>query len=61
MPKSQEILIVGSKVKSVVSEAGMRSDGNLVEAISAKVHEMLEGAVTRCKENNRSTVRPHDL
>jgi len=61
MPKSQEILIVGSKVKSVVSEAGMRSDGQLVEAISNKVHEMLEAAVGRCKENGRSTVRPHDL
>jgi histone H3/H4 len=57
----KEILIVGSKVKSVVSEAGCRSDGELAQAISDKVHDMLATAVARAKENGRSTVRPHDL
>lgn len=63
MPKKQprEILIVGSKVKSVISQAGLRSDGQLVEAISNKVHDMIEQAIERSQGNKRSTVRPHDL
>lgn len=60
MPQ-KEILIVGSKVKAVISADGMRCDGDLTAAISDKVHEMIEGAKQRCKENGRSTVRPYDL
>ncbi len=59
--KSKEIVVVGSKVKEVIKEAGLRSDGELVEAVSNKVHDLLAAAVKRCQENNRSTVRPHDL
>ena len=59
--KPKEIVVVGSKVKEVVREAGLRSDGELVAAVSAKVHEMLQGAIVRCTQNGRSTVRPHDL
>lgn len=59
--KPKEIVVVGSKVKEVVKEAGLRSDGELVQAVSDKVHELLEAAITRCQGNNRSTVRPHDL
>ncbi len=59
--KPKEVVVVGSKVKDVVKEAGLRSDGELVQAISDKVHEMLESAIRRCKGNGRSTVRPYDL
>jgi hypothetical protein len=59
--KPKEIVVVGSKVKEVIKEAGLRSDGELVQAVSDKVHELLAGAIVRCKGNNRSTVRPHDL
>lgn len=59
--KPKEIVVVGSKVKEVVKEAGLRSDGELVQAVSDKVHELLGAAIKRCKGNNRSTVRPHDL
>ncbi len=59
--KPREIVIVGSKVKEVIKEAGLRSDGELVHAVSEKVHELLADAIERCRKNNRSTVRPHDL
>lgn len=59
--KPREVVVVGSKVKDVVREAGLRSDGELVQAISDKVHEMLEAAVARAQENKRGTVRPYDL
>ncbi len=57
----KEILIVGSKMKDVVKSAGCRSSGDLIEALSARVHEILANAAQRAKDNGRSTVRPYDL
>ena len=57
----KEILVVGSKVKDVIRDAGLRSDGELIQAVSDKVHDLLGAAIERCKSNNRSTVRPYDL
>ena len=34
-----EIIVVGSKVKEVIKEAGLRSDGELVQAIYATVSQ----------------------
>lgn len=59
--KPREIIVVGSKVKEVVREAGLRSDGELVQAVSERVHVMLEAAIARARSNNRETVRPWDL
>ena len=59
--KSVEILVVGSKMKDVVKAAGCMSSGDLIEAVSNKVHEMLASATARAKGNGRSTVRPYDL
>ena len=59
--KVREIVVVGSKTKDVVREAGLRSDGELVQAVSDKVHDMLDAAIARCQDNKRGTVRPHDL
>ena len=58
---AKDILVVGSKVKDFVKESDLRSDGDLVEALSSRVEEMLKCAMQRCKENGRSTVRPCDL
>jgi hypothetical protein len=58
---AKEILIVGSKMKDVVKAAGCMSSGDLIEALSAKVHELLATAAERAKGNGRSTVRPYDL
>jgi hypothetical protein len=58
---SKEILVVGSKMKDVIKKAGCMSSGELIEAVSAKVHELLAAAVQRAKTNGRSTVRPYDL
>jgi len=59
--KDREIVVVGSKVKEVIRSAGLRSDGELVQAVSDQVHEMLEQAILRAKSNKRGTVRPYDL
>ena len=39
--KPKEIVVVGSKVKEVIKKAGLRSDGELVQAVSDKVHDLL--------------------
>jgi hypothetical protein len=60
----KRVLVVGSKVKEVIREAGLRSDGELVQAVSDRVdrvHELLAAAIKRCTSNGRSTVRPYDL
>ena len=57
----REVVVVGSKIKEVIRAAELRSDGDLVQAVSERVHELLESAVERCRENKRGTVRPHDL
>ena len=58
---TKEILVVGSKMKDVVKSAGCMSSGDLIEAVSARVHTMLADATARAKGNGRSTVRPYDL
>jgi hypothetical protein len=59
--KGKEILIVGSKMKDVVKAAGCMSSGDLIEALSEKVHQILSDASRRAKDNGRSTIRPYDL
>ena len=59
--KPKEVLVVGSKVKDVIREAGLRSDGDLIQAVSDKVHELLTAAIARTQGNGRGTVRPYDL
>ena len=59
--KQREVVVVASKLKEAVKEAGCQSSGDLVEAISDKVHDLLEEAVERAKQNGRATVRAYDL
>jgi hypothetical protein len=59
--KPREVVVVGSKVKEVIRSAGLRSDGELVQAVSEQVHQMLGAAIKRAQNNKRGTVRPYDL
>jgi len=60
--KNREVvLVVGSKVKDVVKESGLQSSGELIEAVSNKVYDMIESACARAQENGRKTVRAYDL
>lgn len=60
-PQGKEVLVIASKIKDVVKAAGLQSSGDLVDGVSARVHEMLTAAVQRAKANGRATVRPYDL
>jgi hypothetical protein len=58
---TKEILVVGTKVKDVVKAAGLQSSGELIEAVSSRVHELLTAAAQRASGNGRKTVRAYDL
>ncbi|MBI4510185.1 MAG: DUF1931 family protein [Deltaproteobacteria bacterium] len=58
---TREVLVVGTKVKDVVKAAGLQSSGELIDAVSGKVHDILVAAIARANENGRKTVRAHDL
>ena len=59
--KSREVLVVGSKVKDVVKAAGLQSSGELIQAVSDRVHELVSAAISRASGNGRKTVRAYDL
>lgn len=59
--QQREVVVVGSKLKDAVKALGCQSSGDLVEAVSEKVHDMIAAAVERAKQNGRATVRPYDL
>jgi hypothetical protein len=58
---ARDTLCVGSKVKAYIKSNGMKCSGDLIEALSNKMHDDLAAAITRCQGNKRSTVRPVDL
>ena len=58
---AREVLCVGSKVKAYIKANGMKCSGDLVQALSDRVHAELDAAMARCEGNRRSTVRPVDL
>lgn len=58
---SMDTLIVGSKVKGVIKGNECMTSGELLEALNAKVHALLNEACARAQSNKRSTVRAHDL
>jgi len=57
----KESVVIGSKVKALIKSKGLMCSGELPEAVSNKVRELLEAACERTVANKRSTVRPHDL
>ena len=58
---STETLVVGSKVKAYVKSKEMMSSGELIGALSDKVHDLLDAAIARTQANKRSTVKASDL
>ena len=59
--KDREVLVVTSKVKEYIKSLGLQSSGEVVPALSDKIYDMLDESAERTKNNNRATVRPHDL
>ena len=58
---SVEPLVVASKVKAIIKEKGCQTSSDALEALNARIHEMLGKAVSRAQANKRSTVKPQDV
>ena len=58
---SREVLVVASKVKAYVKGKKMNTAAESVEALAARVDEMLDCATVRTKHNGRKTLKAHDL
>lgn len=48
-------------IKKSIKEKDMESTGDFVEAVNAKVTDLLAVAVKRAQDNGRKTVMPRDL
>ncbi|TMA32416.1 MAG: hypothetical protein E6J88_02405 [Deltaproteobacteria bacterium] len=59
--KESAMLIVQSKVRDLIREKEMRTSDEFITALSEHVRQAVEKAVSRAKENGRSTLRPADL
>jgi histone H3/H4 len=59
--KQQEMLVVGSKVKSVLRDKNVNVGGDVLEALNGMLHWYLEQAAKRAEANGRKTVRGHDI
>lgn len=57
-----ESLVVVSKVKKIVKEAGLRTGGDYVEALSKKIGELLQASITKVKADaGKKTLGAEDL
>jgi len=57
----KEVVLVGSKVKAAIKEAGCNTGGDVIEALNEYVHWLLAQATSRAANNGRKTVRGHDI
>lgn len=56
-----DILLVGSKVKAVIKDAGCNTGGDALDGLNAWVHWLIGQATARADANGRKTVRAHDF
>lgn len=65
MAKKNEVnLVVKSAVKDYISQGGdegMRTAGDLADALNEKIQGMLDAAIQRAEANGRKTVQAADL
>ena len=59
--KPQEMLLVASKTKQVLKNAGCNVSGDALESLNALVYWYLDQAAKRAEANGRKTVRGHDF
>jgi hypothetical protein len=57
-----ESLVVVSKVKKIVKEAGLRTGGDYLEALSKRINDLIQGSITKVKgEADKKTLGAEDL
>jgi hypothetical protein len=56
-----EVLLVGSKVRQAVKDAGCNFGGDALDGLNGWVHWLVAQATKRAHANGRKTVRAHDF
>ena len=56
-----EVLVIVSKVKKMVKEAGLRTGGDYVDSLSKKVEEMVQASINKVKDSSKKTLGAEDL
>lgn len=57
-----ETLVVVSKIKSLVKEAGFRTGGDFIDSLSTRVEETVRAAIEKVKnEGKKKTLGAEDL
>ena len=62
--KTKEMLLVGSKTKEALKNAGKETfnvSADALEALNAQVYWLIEQAQKRCAANGRKTIRSYDI
>ena len=59
--KKGEVLLVGSKVKQAIKDAGCNTGGDAIDGLNMWVHWLIGQATNRAAANGRKTVRAHDF
>lgn len=57
-----ESLVVVSKIKKTVKDAGLRTGGDYIDALSKKVEELVQASINKVKgDANKKTLGAEDL
>jgi hypothetical protein len=59
--KPTEMLLVSSKVRAMIKDAGCNTAGDALDGLNAYVGWLVAQAAKRAGENGRKTVRAHDF
>lgn len=57
----KEMLLVASKVKGMIKDAGCNTAGDALDGLNQLVGWYIQQAAKRASENGRKTVRAHDF
>ena len=56
-----EMMLVASKVKNAIKDAGCNTAGDALDGLNAYVSMLVKQATARATQNGRKTVRSHDF
>jgi histone H3/H4 len=57
----KEMLLVASKVKQMIRDAGCNTAGDALDGLNNVVYQAVQSAARRAGQNGRKTVRAHDF
>ena len=60
-PAPVEVLLVGSKVRQAIKDAGCNTGGDAIDGLNGWVHWLISQGTKRAAANGRKTVRAHDF